>query len=165
MSKLLTPMSRNAMRSLKSDEDEKVRLTKIKDIVQTIYTYAIQYAKGSTETSYRYMVPKVDPPCGPGSMMQQKALPQKLGLKISKEFVASKDPPNQHYGIPNPFYIENMPSILAVLQDLFPDSSVSHTLLAKGTDGKFYDISKLDDKVLPFVNRALDESYIVIDWS
>jgi hypothetical protein len=28
-----------------------------------------------------------------------------------------------------------------------------------------YDISKLDDKVLPFVNRALDQSYIVVDWS
>jgi len=128
------------MRSLKYDEDEKVRLTKIKEIVQTIYTYAIQYAKGSTETSYRYMVPKGND-----------------GMPMNT--------PIQHYGIPNPFYIENMPSILAVLQDLFPDSSVSHTLLAKGTDGKFYDISKLDDKVLPFVNRALDESYIVIDWS
>jgi len=139
-------MSRNAMRSLKSDEDEKVRLTKIKEIVQKIYTYAIQYAKGSTETSYRYMVPKVDPPCGPSMIM-------------------SNGVPIQYYHIPNPFYIENMPSILAVLQDLFPDSSVSHTLLAKGTDGKFYDISKLDDKVLPFVDRALDESYIVIDWS
>lgn len=139
MSKLLTPMSRNAMRSLKSDEDEKVRLTKIKEIVQTIYTYAIQYAKGSTETSYRYMVPKVN-----GGIDK---------VRMARTMMA------------DPFYIENMPSILAVLQDLFPDSSVSHTLLAKGTDGKFYDISKLDDKVLPFVNRALDESYIVIDWS
>lgn len=139
MSKVLTPMSRNAMRSLKSDEDEKVRLTKIKEIVQTIYTYAIQYAKGSTETSYRYMVPKVN-----------------VGIDRVRMTCTT---------IADPFYIENMPSILAVLQDLFPDSSVSHTLLAKGTDGKFYDISKLDDKVLPFVNRALDESYIVIDWS
>jgi len=139
MSKVLTPMSRNAMRSLKSDEDEKVRLTKIKEIVQTIYTYAIQYAKGSTETSYRYMVPKVN-----------------VGIDRVRMTCTT---------IADPFYIENMPSILAVLQDLFPDSSVSHTLLAKGTDGKFYDISKLDDRVLPFVNRALDESYIVIDWS
>ena len=142
MSKVLTPMSRNAMRSLKSDEDEKVRLTKIKEIVQTIYTYAIQYAKGSTETSYRYMVPK-----GNG------------GIGIDDRGRKTQ------MMIADPFYIENMPSILAVLQDHFPDSSVSHTLLAKGTDGKFYDISKLDDKVLPFVNRALDESYIVIDWS
>lgn len=63
------------------------------------------------------------------------------------------------------FYLKNMPDILAGLQELFPGCAVSHTLLSKGTDGKMYDISKLDDKVLPFVNRALDQSYIVVDWS
>ena len=63
------------------------------------------------------------------------------------------------------FYLKNMPDILAGLQELFPGCDVSHTLLSKGTDGKMYDISKLDDKVLPFVNRALDQSYIVVDWS
>ena len=65
----------------------------------------------------------------------------------------------------NPFYIENMADILSGLQALFPDCTVSHTLLSQGTDGKFYDISTLDEKVLPFVNRALDQSFIVIDWS
>jgi hypothetical protein len=58
-----------------------------------------------------------------------------------------------------------MADILSGLQALFPDCIVSHTLLCKGTDGKFYDISTLDEKVLPFVNRALDQSFIVIDWS
>jgi hypothetical protein len=58
-----------------------------------------------------------------------------------------------------------MPDILAVLQELFPDSSVTHAILTCDADGKLYDISKLDDKMLPYVNRALDESYIVIDWS
>ena len=71
--------------------------------------------------------------------------------------------PQDH--IQHPFYVKNMPEILAGLQELFPDCDVSHTLLARGTDGKMYDISKLDDKVLPFVNRALDQSYIVVDWS
>jgi hypothetical protein len=65
----------------------------------------------------------------------------------------------------DPFYIENMADILSGLQTLFPDCTVSHTLLSQGTDGKFYDISTLDDKILPFVNRALDQSFIVIDWS
>ena len=64
-----------------------------------------------------------------------------------------------------PFYVKNMPDILVGLQVLFPGCDVTHTLLSKGTDGKMYDISKLDDKVLPFVNHALDQSYIVIDWS
>lgn len=77
-----------------------------------------------------------------------------------------------HYEIPvvddrysDPFYINNMPDILAGLQELFPDCSVSHTLLAKGTNGKMYDISTLDDTTLPFVNSALTPSYIFIDWS
>ena len=74
-------------------------------------------------------------------------------------------PQQQHRMQTDPFYLKNMPDILAGLQELFPDCAVSHTLLSKGTDGKMYDISKLDDKVLPFVNRALDQSYIVIDWS
>ena len=63
------------------------------------------------------------------------------------------------------FYSKNMADILKGLQELFPDCSVTHTLFAKGTDGKMYDISKLDDTVLPFVNTALNNSYIVIDWS
>jgi hypothetical protein len=65
----------------------------------------------------------------------------------------------------DPFYVENMFDILRGLQNLFPECTVSHTLLSKGTDGKFYDISTLDEKLLPFVNRALDQSFIVIDWS
>ena len=72
-------------------------------------------------------------------------------------------PQNRHQ--PDLFYVKNIPDILAGLQELFPGCDVSHTLLSKGTDGKMYDISKLDEKVLPFVNRALDESYIIIDWS
>ena len=71
----------------------------------------------------------------------------------------------QHRIQTDPFYLKNMPDILAGLQELFPGCDVSHTLLSKGIDGKMYDISKLDDKVLPFVNRALDQSYIVVDWS
>ena len=63
------------------------------------------------------------------------------------------------------FFLVNMSDILSGLQTLFPDCTVSHSILCKGTDGKFYDISKLDDRVLPFVNRALDQSFIVIDWS
>jgi hypothetical protein len=73
--------------------------------------------------------------------------------------------PQQHRIQTDPFYVKNMPEILVGLQELFPDCDVRHTLLSRGTDGKMYDISKLDEKVLPFVNRALDQSYIVVDWS
>ena len=65
----------------------------------------------------------------------------------------------------NANYIENMEAILAGLQTLFPDSAVSHTLLARGKDGNLYDVAKLDDTTLPLVDTALTQSYIVIDWS
>jgi hypothetical protein len=58
-----------------------------------------------------------------------------------------------------------MPEILQALKVLFPDSSVSHTLLAEGKDGKLYDIEKLTDSNLSLVNTALEDSYIFIDWS
>jgi hypothetical protein len=51
------------------------------------------------------------------------------------------------------------------LQEVFPDCSVMHTLLARGKNGKLYDISKIDDTILPLINVALNESYIVIDWT
>ena len=65
----------------------------------------------------------------------------------------------------NANYIENMTAILTGLQALFPDSAVSHTLLAQGKDGKLYDVAKLDDTTLPLVDTALTPSYIVIDWT
>ena len=65
----------------------------------------------------------------------------------------------------NPKIIENMPDILIKLQELFPDCSITHTLMAKGSDGKMYDISKIDDSILPLINSVNKESYIVIDWN
>lgn len=63
------------------------------------------------------------------------------------------------------FYIQNIDTILNKLKELFPGCSVSHTLLAKGKDGELYDISKIDDKMLLLIDTALNNSYIVIDWS
>ena len=85
-------------------------------------------------------------------------------------FIAkTKTDTSYKYQVPfNPnddFYSKNMTKILQGLQELFPDCSVTHTLFARGTDGKMYDISKLDDTVLPIVNTALNNSFIVIDWS
>ena len=59
----------------------------------------------------------------------------------------------------------NMKDILAGLKALFPECKVTHTLMARKNDGTLYDISNLDDAVLPFVNELLQESYIVVDWS
>jgi hypothetical protein len=63
------------------------------------------------------------------------------------------------------FYIQNIDTILIKLKELFPECSISHTLLAKGKNGKLYDISKINDDILPLIDTALNNSYIVIDWS
>ena len=122
-------MSRDAMRQLKAKTEEAARIQQVKNIVQQVYQAAVQIAKSSPVSSYKYAVPPED------------------------------------RRNPDSFYMKNMPDILAGLQELFPGCDVSNTLLSRGADGKMYDISKLDDKVLPFVNRALDQSHIVVDWS
>jgi hypothetical protein len=63
------------------------------------------------------------------------------------------------------FYVNNKDEIVKILQELFTDCSVSFSILSRGNDGKLYDISKIDEKVIPFINRQFDKSYIVIDWS
>lgn len=60
---------------------------------------------------------------------------------------------------------QTIADILSGLQEVFPDCSVVHTLLARGKNGKLYDISKIDDTILPLISVALNESYIVIDWT
>jgi hypothetical protein len=65
----------------------------------------------------------------------------------------------------NEFYIKNMIEILTNLEKLFPDCSVSHSVLGRGRDGKLYDLSKLDDRTIPLVTNVLANSYIVIDWT
>jgi len=65
----------------------------------------------------------------------------------------------------NTFHVNYMNEILASLRELFPDSRVVHTLLARGRDGRLYDISTMDDKTLAIVDSALNHSYIIIDWS
>lgn len=138
-------MSRYMMRELKAMTEEAERLERVKQIVGQIYRAAVGAAKSGAETSYNYQVPR-----GPAHQYQTH-------IERAKYF-------NNNI-VTDPFYVKNMPDILAGVQELFPGCDVTHTLLSKGTDGKLYDISKLDDKVLPFVNHALDQSYIVIDWS
>jgi hypothetical protein len=128
-------MSRDTMRQLKAKYEEAVRIEGVKNRVQMIYSAAVHAARFKPETSYNFQLPMVQ----------------------AADYAASMTT--------DPFYLKNMPDILAGLQELFPGCHVCHTLFSKGKDGKMYDISKLDDKVLPFVNRALDQSYIVVDWS
>ncbi len=165
-----TPMSRLMMQELKVQKEDLLRQTQIKKIVDEIYTQAIQVAEKTADTSYNHEIPS--------TQMASYSIPQRIQSKV--DYHARKkqhedmalhrygSTPFQHpysQGGPDPFHIKNMSDILAGLRNLFPDCTVSHTLLCQAKDGKMYDVAKLDDAVLPFVDRALDQSYIVIDWS
>ena len=67
--------------------------------------------------------------------------------------------------IMDPFYRANMQAILNRLETLFPDCTVSHTLVSRGTNGKLYDISKIQDDELHLANSVNNDSYIIIDWA
>jgi hypothetical protein len=71
------------------------------------------------------------------------------------------------YPIPvnDSFFKTNMSELLKRLSSLFPDTKVVHTLLALGSDGKYYDVASIDDTDLYKVNGVIDQSFIFIDWS
>ncbi len=135
-------MSRSAMQGLKTKKEEEdrlreenVRLDRVKQVSDFIYNSAVQLASTSSNTSFKHEIPRVR-------------------YSAYDKWNAS-----------DPFYLNNMADILGELQALFPGCTVTHTLMAKGRDGKLYDLSKLDDKVLPFIDQTLEQSYIVVDWS
>lgn len=115
---------------------EDMRAIMANTIIKQIYTQVIYSAQTKPDTVYHYQVPQI---------------------------VVSMHPTMTTKASAN--YIDNMPAILAGLQALFPDSAVSHTLLAHGKSGNLYDVAKLDDTTLPLVDTALTQSYIVIDWT
>jgi hypothetical protein len=121
------------MQGLKAQNDEKLRLDRVKQIAKSIYTNSVNLAGRSSDTSFKHEIPRIH--------------------LITRQYTS------------DPFYLNNMADILAELQALFPDCSVTHSLMAKGRDGKLYDLSKIDDSVLPFIDQTLEQSYIVIDWS
>jgi hypothetical protein len=86
--------------------------------------------------------------------------------KVSNETLYNYQIPfNEETQSSDNFYIQNIDTILNKLKELFPECSISHTLLAKGKNGKLYDISKINDDILPLIDTTLKQSYIVIDWS
>jgi len=71
----------------------------------------------------------------------------------------------KNFESPDPFYIKNMDTIIDNLKKLFPDSIVKHALMAKDKNNTLYDISNIDNKTLAIIDVALNESYIIIDWT
>ncbi len=68
----------------------------------------------------------------------------------------------QHYST---FCQINKDDIINNLKTLFTDCSIDYKILSRGNDGKMYDITNIDEKMKPFINRQHDQAHIVIDWS
>jgi hypothetical protein len=132
-----TPMKRSELNNLKSSTEEKNRRNRVEGFIGEIYTRAVALAKIGTVTSYNHPIPVTKYPLASGRTQI----------------------------IYDDFYRLNMVEILKGLQELFPDSKVKHAVLSTGADGKLHDISCLTDIMLPAMIQALDQSYIVVDWT
>ena len=73
------------------------------------------------------------------------------------------------FHIKNPAHEKNITDILSALQVLFPDCLVEYKNLCQGLDGKWYDISLIDDLMQTFIdikkNHIQTQKNIIIDWS
>lgn len=63
------------------------------------------------------------------------------------------------------FHRTNMAEILDKVRTLFPSCSVEHIIMATARDGKKYDVSKIDEKLKPFIMQQRIVECIVVDWS
>ena len=146
----LTPFSRENMRALKSQKDEEGHQRKLEQVVGNIYTSAVSFAERNVETTYRFAIQNV--------YHIWVAIPSIIPSNHNLQLQINKD-----------YIMGNMDEILTRLRILFPDCSVEYkkVSMARGRDGKDYDISNLDEKLRPFIDTARAETneYIVIDWS
>lgn len=132
----LQPILRDSLRGLKAAKDEEMLWEKVKNSVTQLHSVILRKAESSTDTFYHYQLPS---------------------FPISKE---------TRLPVPGPeFYRDNMKLILDGLRLLFPDCLVEHATLIRALDGKLYDISKIDEKMLAFINKQQSAEYIVVDWS
>ena len=66
----------------------------------------------------------------------------------------------------DPIFCEkNKDDIINNLKILFPDCSIDYKMLSRGNDGQMHDITNIDEKMKPFINRQHAQAHIVIDWS
>ena len=73
------------------------------------------------------------------------------------------------YPIQYPVHENNITDILSALQVLFPECLVEYKNQCLGLDGKWYDISLIDDMMKQFIdmkkNHIQTQKNIIIDWS
>ena len=73
------------------------------------------------------------------------------------------------YPIQNPAHEKYVTDILSALQLLFPECLVEYKNQCRGLDGKWYDISLIDDTMKQFIDmknsHIQTQKNIIIDWS
>jgi hypothetical protein len=132
----LQHISRDFLRGRKAAKDEEVLYEKVKHCVTQLHSAILNKAETSTDTFYHYQLP-------PFPSLKKTGLP-----------------------VPGPeFHRDNKKLILDGLRLVFPDCLVEHATLVRAQDGKLYDISKLDEKMIPFIDMQQRAEYIVVDWS
>lgn len=137
-----TPINRNEMLSRKEKKDEEIRIEKINRCVKVIYNNAVNLADTSTNTVYSFDI----------NPQQQNQLPMRYSMPNNND---------SEYQ----FYKDNMTEILINLWGLFPGCTIKLAKMCTGNDGKRYDISTIDEKMLPFINKEKAFECIVVDWS
>jgi len=135
----ITPISREELRQMKAEHDEKrrqerenSRLREIERIIADVYSSVTWVAKSKAETSYTYAVVNYD----------------------EKEFLLTKD---------------NMNDVIKGLQAAFPDCSVKYVEYGRGLDGKLRDMrdtyAMCSEFAISQLNRMGLELHIIVDWS
>ena len=146
----LTPFSRENMRALKLGKDEEAHIMKINSVVKQLYEETVRFAERNEETIYKI------------NMSNRGYYNVKLPSNSNSSY-------HHDLHIPMGYVTEHIEEILTHLRSLFPECSVEYkkVSMARGRDGKEYDISALDDKMRPFIDvrQARTEEHIVIDWS
>ena len=146
----LTPFSRENMRDLKAQKDEESHIMKINSVVKQLYEETVRFAERKQETVYKI------------NMSNRGYYHVKLPSNSNSLYYHDLD-------IPREYVKAHMDEILIHLCRLFPDCGVEYKMvsMARGRDGKEYDISTLDDKLRAFIDmrQARTEEFIVIDWT
>ena len=145
----LTPFSRENMQDLKAQKDEEAHIMKINSVVKQLYEETVRFAERNQETVYKININRnyyhIQLPSNSNSLYYHD-------LHITREYVT-----------------EHMEEILTHLRSLFPDCYVEYKkiTLARGIDGKEYDISTTDNTIRPFIHmhQTTTNESIMIDWT
>ena len=146
----LTPFSRDALHALKALNDK----LKLEEAIKIIYYSVLSHAETKPETVFSFNLNFT------GAMfVSNKSIGHSSILNGSNTAVQ----------ITAAYIRENMEEILAGLRGFFPGCSVEYkeVSIARGRDGKEYDISKLDDIFIPLISGrpVVTNQSVIIDWS